>query len=146
MIDTDDLIFLVDDDADEISFFTFAIQKIGKPDAFRAMTNGGDLIDYLSKPGNKLPAIIFLDINMPGMSGLDVLKLVRQKYNQFLLPVAIYATAVDQKEVKTAAALGANLFIRKPGDIKALSSIIENALSRNWELLMKSAYSIPMEK
>ena len=62
--------------------------------------------------------LILLDIMMPGISGIDVIKVVRNKYNQLELPIIMVTTIGSKKEIANALKLGANDYITKPVDFQ----------------------------
>lgn len=138
----ENLILLVDDDEDDRELFEFAMNQINLYTYF-SMPDGTYLIDYLSKSDNKVPSLVFLDINMPKMSGFETLEMVRQRFDQQSLPVAIYSTSAEPVDVETASKLGANFYLKKPMDVKSLINLIKNTITRNWNELKDSKYFCP---
>ncbi|MGK4569333.1 response regulator [Flavobacterium sp. 3HN19-14] len=96
---TDLTVFYVDDDADDLDFFTGVTNDISTNINVVTHDHGEKLIDALHNPPPS-PHIIFLDLNMPGVNGFDVLKEVRQKQELKDVPVVIFSTAKDEESVK----------------------------------------------
>lgn len=124
-------IFYADDDMDDLDFFKEIVESYG--DAFQVYTqdNGVDLLTALQTPPPH-PNVIFLDINMPGMNGLEVLRLVRQNEKHKALPVIMFSTSHDDHIIDEARKLGASYYLPKSGDFKKLRQSIEHVLSINW--------------
>lgn len=124
-------IFYADDDVDDLNFFREIVEDIDN--GFSVFTNnsGNDLLVALETPPPH-PSVIFLDINMPGINGLDVLKAVRQNKNHKGLPVVMFSTSNDEAIIDKARLLGASYYLPKSGDFKKLRKSIEHVLSINW--------------
>ncbi|MEO8085971.1 MAG: response regulator [Bacteroidota bacterium] len=123
-------ILLVDDDADDLHFFFEAIKEIDPTLICAFANNGLEAIEHLNKVP-PLPSLIFLDLNMPGMSGIEFIEKIRPAYKT--LPVVMYTTSsAPEDKIKTRAA-GANYFLTKQSDfhkIKAqLLEVLEMDLS-----------------
>lgn len=122
-------ILLADDDSDDRDLFAEAICEI-QPDIKVIMVSNGDkLMKSLHDKSESLPALIFLDLNMPGKSGRDCLLEIKSNSLLMGIPVVIYSTSSHPKDIEETHALGANLYICKPNSFKALISVIRQALS-----------------
>ena len=109
---------LVDDDIDDIELLREGLSSVDETIICAEAANGFDALDALeSKP---LPDLIFLDINMPKMDGWECLKVLKSNpaYND--VPVLMYSTSSNQKDISTASDLGAWGFYTKPDDFKSL--------------------------
>jgi CheY-like chemotaxis protein len=115
-------ILLIDDDPDELLFFTKDLEKIGANAVCQWVSNGTKALDILEN--NPLPDIIFLDINMPKMNGLDCLKKIRQKKEFDKVPIILYSTFIDDTVEKVARILGASDCVTKPIQIQKLKELI----------------------
>jgi CheY-like chemotaxis protein len=76
--------------------------------------DGQELLSMLLAPDATLPHIIFLNIHMPVKNGIECLTDIKQNKKLLHLPVVMYSTADEEKEVEQTYTLGANLYIRKP--------------------------------
>lgn len=124
-------IFYTDDDLDDLDFFRDIVDGLGQQYNVVTQNNGEQLIDALHNPPPH-PYLIFLDINMPGMNGLETLKKVRQNHKNDLLPIIMFSTTSDETIIENARKLGATFFVIKSGDFDALKRSITHVLSMNW--------------
>lgn len=124
-------IFYADDDADDLDFFRDVTEAIDKNIALFTHDNGNQLLVAVRNPPPH-PHIIFLDLNMPGKDGFEVLQeLKTSEYKD--IPVVIFSTSNDQKNIVRSRELGANLYITKPNSFAKFRKSIEHTLSINWE-------------
>jgi CheY-like chemotaxis protein len=125
------LIFLAEDDPDDIYLFERAMKELQTKHALSVFRNGLELFDALrvSKPSE--PDIIFLDINMPVQNGLECLSNIRNHYSK-VLPVFLFSTAQDRLTVEEARKLGATGYLSKPSSMEDLSSLLSSVLAINW--------------
>lgn len=124
-------IFYIDDDRDDLEFFKEIVGMIDETVEVITLRNGHDLIHALNNPP-PTPYCIFLDINMPGMNGLEALKQVRALSAHKELPVVMFSTSGDDSTIERSRELGASLYVQKSGMFDQLKRSIEHALSINW--------------
>lgn len=108
---------LIDDDPDELDIFMEALGRIDAACRCTSAQSGGqalEMLDYI------LPDLIFLDLNMPGMSGLECLAEIRKNPRLARVPVVIYSTGLTNASTARALALGATACLRKTTDIGSL--------------------------
>jgi len=123
-------ILLVEDDENDAFFMRHAIKKAGIVDAVRVATDGQQAIDYFKsalKPGGSgefpLPCLVLLDLKLPYVMGLDVLKWIRQQPE--LAPIVLILSASsDLADISTAYHLGANGYLVKPSEARQLHDIV----------------------
>ena len=86
-------------------------------------------MDFLTSHENALPHIIFLDLNMPVMNGLECLKEVRKfdKYSD--ISIVIYSTSTSEQDIEDTFLHGANIYITKPSDYNKLKKVLAKALT-----------------
>ncbi|MFL9844908.1 response regulator [Flavobacterium rhizosphaerae] len=120
-------ILVVDDEADVQPLFLQRFRKelkTGEVD-FDFALSGEDALKYLEEKHNEV-VLILSDINMPGMSGIELLGRIRQDYNR-PPPVIMMVTAYgDQENYNQAMQNGANDFLTKPLDFSALKEKLKN--------------------
>lgn len=123
-------IFYTDDDEDDLSIFTDAVESL--PEKIQLKTyNGGDkLLTAIYNPP-PTPHVVFLDLNMPGKNGFDVLTELRNSDRKDI-PIIIFSTSNEPGIIEKCRLLGANLFITKPVLMKDIVKSIEHALQINW--------------
>lgn len=122
-------IFYTDDDQDDLDFFREIVETIDADVSVITHTNGTQLLYALDNPPPQ-PHMVFLDINMPGMTGFEVLEKMRQSHNE--LPVVMFSTSGDEQTISKSRELGANYYVPKSGIFDQLKKSIEHALSINW--------------
>lgn len=116
---------LADDDRDDAELFNEALVSLNPPVHFEHVEDGRGVIEFLSNPHNNKPDLIFLDLNMPQMSGWQCLaKLKNDTYLQNI-PVVMYSTSSHPRDKEIAVDLGAHGFITKPTDFKVLRRILQ---------------------
>ena len=126
-------IALVDDDEDDRVFFKDAIDEVQLKTSLLLFGNGQEFLDYVSLPGQSIPHLVFLDLNMPIKNGIECLEELRSKQKFKGLSVAIYSTSSSDKDVEDTFIKGANIYINKPNDFNRLKSIMEEVLKINWQ-------------
>lgn len=125
-------IALAEDDSDDQLLFTEALKQVSKECVLHAVPNGMLLLDYLEESRTMLPDVIVLDVNMPGMSGIECLKIIRKTQELDHLPVIIMSTSTNPKTIDDAFASGANSYAVKPGRFDDLKKIIGKILVTDW--------------
>lgn len=125
-------IVLVDDDEDDRQFFAEALQSLEINSKLVLLTDGQKCIDYLSEPIVILPDLIFLDLNMPIMDGVECLEVIRRQPNLKKIVVAIYSTSSSSKDIEDTFEKGANVYITKPNSFKDLKNTLKQVLETNW--------------
>ncbi|MFE3870721.1 response regulator [Flavobacterium sp. ZS1P70] len=126
-------ILLADDDEDDRAFFSEAIMELKMDNKLTLFTNGNGLMDYLVLPDIKLPHILFLDLNMPGKTGIECLKEIRANTRFKDVSVAIYSTSSSEKDIEDTFIEGANIYIKKPNDFSTLKKVIKEVINMNWQ-------------
>lgn len=125
-------ILLAEDDKDDRLFFKEAFDAIKIDHTLTMVEDGFELMEYLSN-AKVLPHIIFLDINMPGKSGIQCLREIRSDDGLSDISIAIYSTSVSDSNVEDAFILGANVYIRKPKNFAQLKKVIADVIHINWQ-------------
>jgi CheY-like chemotaxis protein len=124
-------ILQVEDDPNDVFLFKHAVKKVGVTNPMQVAGDGQEAIDYLSGTGKfadreqfPLPGLILLDLKLPFVMGLDVLKWIREQPNP--APVVIILTAsAEEEDVASAYRLGANAFLTKPSEAGKLQEIVK---------------------
>ncbi|WDO11467.1 response regulator [Flavobacterium sp. WW92] len=125
-------IFLVDDDQDDQQLFEEVVKEIKASNKLLMFKNAVELMEHLNQENIALPHIIFLDLNMPFVSGSECLKEIRSNPRFMDVSVAIYSTSSLEKDIEETFINGANIYITKPNDYAALKKTIRNVLNINW--------------
>lgn len=131
-------IILADDDQDDRDFFRDAISDIEVDCFLEFCENGIALIDRLNNETLHLPDIVFLDLNMPMLSGLDTLEKIRKDSRFSKIPIiAIYSTSSDQKDRERSLLIGADAYITKPSDFEFLKELLRKIFAMDWDRFRK---------
>jgi two-component system, response regulator len=119
------IILLVEDNSDDVELTQRAFTKNNIFNKIIVAKDGQEALDYLFGKGiykerelKDLPVLIMLDLNLPKINGLEVLKAIRQNEITKLLPVVILTSSNQDEDVASGYKLGANSYIRKPVDFK----------------------------
>lgn len=127
------LITLADDDEDDRLFFTDAFDELKINTVVNTVKNGRELITFLEQPETVLPNIIFLDLNMPILNGIECLKEIKQNDKFKDIAIAIYSTSSSEQDVENTFVLGANIYIKKPSNFNDLKKILSDVVTINWQ-------------
>lgn len=132
------LILLVEDNPDHVLLLKRAFDKAKLLNPVHAVSSGEEAIDYLAGQGKyanraeyPLPAVVLLDLKMPGIDGFDVLRWIRQEPAIATLRVVILTTSDEMRDIDLAYKLGANSFLVKPNDFDRFVEI-SRALGGYW--------------
>jgi CheY-like chemotaxis protein len=108
------LIFIVDDDPDDRQIILDAFLERSPQIDYVFIENAETLLETLYSEDSEYPALILLDLNMPGMLGLQALKEIRGNKQFSQIPVIVLTTSTLNQDRKTSYELGASCFLRKP--------------------------------
>ncbi|MHB8091466.1 MAG: response regulator [Syntrophales bacterium] len=118
---TEKIILLVEDNPDDVALTIRAFKKNQILNKVIVAKDGVEALDYLFGTGvhtgrdmKELPAIILLDLKLPKIDGLEVLKRIRRDERTKLIPVVILTSSAEEKDVLSGYSLGANSYVRKP--------------------------------
>ena len=107
------VLFIVDDDVDDIQLFIEAVNEIDNSMGCSSAKNGEDALAKL-QASEKLPDIIFLDLNMPKLDGKQCLIKLKKDPRLKDIPVVIYSTSSSPKDMEEMEKLGAIFYLVKP--------------------------------
>lgn len=130
-------IFYTDDDAEDLEFFTEVTSAMGDHLNIVTQNNGKKLLHDLKNPPPN-PHIVFLDLNMPGFSGFDVLQQLGSSNEYKNLPIVIFSTSSDEQTIAKSMELGASFYVSKPTDYTLLKKTIQHTLNINWDTFKPS--------
>jgi len=123
-------LLLADDDIDDCTLFQDVLEELGVTAWLRVVYNGQQLMDLLHENNNeRLPDILFLDLNMPRKNGFQCLREIKQDERLKNIPVVITSTSFQQDVVNMLFRYGAQYYIQKPNDFKLLKQVVYKALS-----------------
>ena len=125
-------IVLVDDDKDDQLIFYEALQDIDKTVEVSIFNNGQDFLEALDAGNKTLPKIVFMDLNMPILNGMQCLNTLRKEVRYNDLSVIIYSTSGSEEDIRKTFHNGANRYMKKPNNFNVLKSLLYRAMSLNF--------------
>lgn len=139
------IILLVEDNPSDVGLTRRALEKSHIINKLVAVEDGQEALDYLlggdpltSPKMNELPALILLDLKLPKVDGLQVLRQIRANERTHRLPVVILTTSSEEQDIAQSYDLGANSYIRKPVDFTQFVQAVQN-LGLYWLVLNEPA-------
>jgi len=127
----DRVILLVEDNPKDEELTLRALKKSNILNPVVVARDGVDALDYLFARGahagrlpSALPQVILLDLKLPKLDGLDVLRTLRLDERTKLLPVVILTSSVEEQDLVRGYSLGANSYVRKPVDFVQFSEAV----------------------
>jgi CheY-like chemotaxis protein len=135
MTDRGKLILLVEDDEHDVYFFRRALKKAGLEVPLRLVNDGEQALQYLNGDGqykdraaHPLPDIIFLDLKLPYVSGMEVLERIRKQPALSKIDVIVLTSSPEERDRKRAFELGAKEYLVKPAAPKTLLQILDKLM------------------
>ena len=125
------VILLVEDNPSDVGLTQRALVKARIANELIVAEDGEEALDYLWGAGvhagrnsDDLPAVILLDLKLPGISGLEVLRQIRGDARTRRVPVVILTTSKEERDVSAGYELGVNSYIRKPVDFNQFAAAV----------------------
>ena len=132
-------LLLVEDNPQDAELTLRALTQANVANRVQAVRDGAEALDFLFSTGayagrNGRPKVVLLDLKLPKVDGIEVLRRIRQDSRTRFLPVVILTSSKDERDVVAAYQLGVNSYIVKPVDFeKMVASVTE--LGLYWMLL-----------
>jgi CheY-like chemotaxis protein len=133
-------ILLVEDDARDLELTLVALERSELANEVVAVRDGAAALDYLRREGEHAdraagnPAVVLLDLKLPKVDGLEVLKAVRETPDLRSLPIVMLTSSHEEGDVVKSYELGVNAYVVKPVEFKAFVSAIAD-LGVFWAVL-----------
>ena len=120
---TDKIILLVEDNPNDEELTLRALKKSAILNRVIVVRDGAEALDYLftrgahaNRPAGEVPQVILLDLKLPKVDGLEVLREMRADPRTKLLPVVVLTSSLEDQDLIKSYGLGANSYVRKPVD------------------------------
>ena len=126
-------VLLAEDDNDDYYIFSLAIEQIPFTVLLTRAENGELLMKLLDE---KTPDILFLDMLMPCKDGHQCLKEIRSNKKYDSLPIIVYSSLKDLKNIELCYREGSNLYAIKPNSFEELKTVLERILSIDWKKVL----------
>lgn len=124
------ILLLVEDNLDDIALTVRAFRKASTEIELVVVRDGAEALNYLLGPeasgqqrDGQLPTIVLLDLKLPKLNGLEVLRQVRANARTRCLPVIVFTSSREEQDIAAAYAYGANSYLRKPVDFTVFSEM-----------------------
>lgn len=134
-------ILLVEDNPDDVALTLRALKKNNIANQVVVASDGAEALDYLFGTGkhsgrgpDEMPAVILLDLKLPKVDGLEVLRRLRADGRTKLLRVVILTSSKEEQDLVNGYALGANSYVRKPVDFTQFTEAVRQ-LGLYWLVL-----------
>jgi len=128
---------LVEDNEDDERLSVRAAKKSGIPCRTEVIRHGGEAIYLLLSPNLPIPGLIVLDYHLPGSNGLEILRELR-KHDRFqTVPIVMFSSLGNDKNVQECLVEGANSFVQKPVDPTEYSDYLVSMV-RYWMVIHRS--------
>lgn len=123
-------ILVGEDDLDDVDLLREVFLSVDDTYSLIFFHSGRQIIEALDQmPGNKLPCLIVLDYNMPGLNGAEILKKLKDSDRYNTVPKVIWSTSGSEVYRKMCLELGANDYFTKPSSLQELSQIARHIIS-----------------
>lgn len=139
-------VLMVEDDESHALLVKRVFERAGLANPVRVIRNGDDAVSYLSGEGdyadreaNPVPALLLLDVHVPGRSGLEVLSWLRGRTELNGLPVLMFSGSAESEDINRAFELGVDSYLVKPVAFDALLDAI-NGLGLQWAVLGRNGH------
>jgi len=140
------IILLVEDNPDDVDLTLRAFSKSRIANDVVVARDGAEALEYLTSTGKyagkdvrELPQVVLLDLHLPKISGLEVLRAIRADPNTKLLPVVILTSSAEENDILESYGLGVNSYIRKPVDFEQFLDAARQ-LGLYWLVLNQSPF------
>jgi DNA-binding response OmpR family regulator len=113
----DSLILLVEDDPDHEALAIRALRKANVVNEIEVARDGAEALAYMqgiATGANPLPQLVLLDLKLPKVDGLEVLRSIRATAKTAILPVVVLTSSDEERDIVASYRLGVNSYIRKP--------------------------------
>ncbi len=126
-------ILLVEDNPDDVALTLRAFKKTNIVDMIQVAIDGQEALDYFfgengvaDRGSSELPKVILLDLKLPKVSGLEVLKKLRSDQRTQNVPIVVLTSSSQDADVISSYNLGASSYIQKPVDYKEFIDVVSN--------------------
>lgn len=122
-------ILMVEDDREQSSMIVDTARVCQSTIRWEIVEDGEKALDFLRRQGayasRPKPSLVLLDLHLPKLNGVDVLRTIKSEHSLRGLPVIIMSSSREQADIEAAYALGANCYIAKPGSYEGLCSLVK---------------------
>jgi len=117
-------IIVVEDSEDDAEFTKLALMKNNFLNNIVVTTDGAQALELLLDEAEITPGLVLLDLNLPKINGLDVLRRVREHEKTKLVPIVVLSSSKEEKDLRNCYEAGANSYVRKPIDFHDYMTVV----------------------
>ena len=107
-------ILLVEDNANDAELTLRALKQRNLANQVHVCRDGAEAVDFFSNGAGPVPKVVLLDLKLPKVDGLEVLRKLRSSQRTRRLPVVVFTSSSEEEDVISSYSLGANSYVRKP--------------------------------
>ena len=135
-------ILLVEDNPDDEELTRIAFEESNLVNQLAVVRDGVEALDYLLDSKHPLPQMVLLDLKLPKLNGLEVLRRLRADERTKFLPIVILTSSDEERDLLDSYGLGANSYVRKPVDFAQFVDSVRQ-LGLYWLVLNRPAPAAP---
>jgi CheY-like chemotaxis protein len=131
-------IFIIEDNIHDVEMIQAALQESGMNVGVQVFRDGAEAAKYFLNPTTEFieeklrpPRVVLLDLKLPKINGLEVLKLLKSNEKTKHIPIVIFTSSNEEKDRRESYALGANSYLVKPLDADEFSKYIKQ-IAKYW--------------
>jgi len=127
MVQTAVEILLVEDNLDDAKLTIRALKKNNLANSLLHLENGKEALDFLFDEKNEMPKLVLLDLKMPKVDGIEVLRRLKSDERRKVIPIVVLTSSKEERDIVESYKLGVNAYIVKPVDfdqfVKAVTQL-----------------------
>ena len=127
-------ILLVEDNASDAELTLRALKQRNLANQVHVCRDGAEAMDFFSRGEGPVPKVVLLDLKLPKVDGLEVLRRLKQDARTKSIPIVVLTSSREEPDIERAYALGANSYIVKPVDFEAFARAVSD-VGLYWLLL-----------
>ncbi len=127
-------ILLVEDNANDAELTLRALKQRNLANQVHVCRDGAEALDFFSLGAGPVPKVVLLDLKLPKVDGLEVLRRLKQDGRTKSIPIVVLTSSREEPDIERAYALGANSYIVKPVDFEAFARAVSD-VGLYWLLL-----------
>ena len=130
-------ILSIEDNPEDFEIIARALRKVAPQRRIQHCESGDDALQFLRQhqeapvDGLGLPDVILLDLNLPGTDGRDILKIIKNDQKLQRIPVIVFSTSNNEKDIEVSYTSGANAYLRKPSTLEEFVDIAQT-INKFW--------------
>jgi two-component system response regulator len=131
-------ILLVEDNPNDVQLTLHALKRHRLTNRIRVVRDGAEALDFLFADGAEVPKVVMLDLKLPRVDGIEVLRAIRADSRTRMIPVVVLTSSREERDIAQTYDLGANSYIVKPVDFEQFTEAVRQ-LGLYWVLLNQRA-------